>query len=252
MFTMTNALLLAILCVIVILVLSQTIFKSRDEALTNEECALTSQVKLPYNPLIRYDFFRDMDSPNFADITAVGGLSSDLTARHTYLAQKCDETPGCIAFTTTGWLKSGILPEGARKQVTYPSPCEDRAKYCGLFVRKCAKAEPLYADLYSNANFDTGARRYLVPPGDYPNISQITTAITMSGESSAIANDSISSIKIPNGLRVRLYRTFNYGGQELILGPGSYPNLAVYKTGRLAGFEPTFSDSVSSLKVEYA
>lgn len=265
--------LFAVLVVIMILVIltaekiqTCTGATAHDEHLTSGDCALNSTITLPYVPLSRYDLFRDQDSAYFADIASPGGAPSDLDARHAFLAKACDETPGCVAFTTSGALKSGVLPLQARQTTYHPAyvstdanlaqtqvaahndygaMCDDRTKSCGLFVRKCTIPEPLYADLYIGGAYDTRYGRYLIPPGNYPDIRNIPNAIDVR-HSGPILNDAISSAIIPRGLKATFYLNTNFGGTSVVVRAGEYPDLKTVKSGG-----KMFNDAISSLKIEY-
>lgn len=203
------------------------------EQLTSKECGLSSEVKLNQKPLSRYTVVPNMDS-HFADLEFIKDYPATITARHVFLAQKCDETPGCVAFTSAGQLKSGVLPPEAyvpAQQTTCPSTYN-----CGLYIRKCAEPEPLYADFYNYDNFNKQHERWLVAPGSYPDITQVKTV-----DGAGIPNDEIYSIKVPKGLRVTIYEHGNYGGKSAVLEAGDYP----YSMNGLG-------DKVSSFKIEYA
>ena len=45
--------------------------------------------------------------------------------------------------------------------------------------------------------------------------------------------DNISSVKVPPGMTATLYEHRNWGGKRLVLPPGDYPNLSVYKFGNV-------------------
>jgi hypothetical protein len=248
--------LLAILVAIVILVIltaQKTLQCSRSadanrEQLTSTECGLFSAVTLPaIAPLSRYDFYENQDSPSFADIgPATSASNANLELRHAALAKECDETPGCVAFNSSGWLKAGILPADTRPTaITYGAPCSS-STHCGLFVRKCALPEPLYAELYADIDFK--GQRLLVPPGRYATIGGITPASGAIGN--MMLNNTVSSVIVPLGLRVTIYWGSNFGSPTLILNAGRYPRLTAYKTGRDS--TETWNDEAAAIVVEYA
>jgi hypothetical protein len=196
----------------------------RMEGLDVAACALSGDVKLPYDPRSRYDMLASVDSPNFGDISrdTVSQQMSEID-RDKYLATKCDETPGCIAFTTSGYLKSGVRAQEARV------PCSN----CGLFVRKCAVPEQFFAELYDDYFF--GGNKFLVPVGLYPHMAEIV----WNGKSPA--NDSIRSAKVPAGIWLTLFQNASYGGEQLKLGKGEYPDLT----------RQSFAKSASSVTVTH-
>ncbi len=53
-----------------------------------------------------YRFVQGMDSGG-NDIMLATGLANNVEG----LKQKCNETPGCIAFNTNGWIKKVVNPE---------------------------------------------------------------------------------------------------------------------------------------------
>jgi len=217
--------------VIFIIIIALIIFahhRASRESLTSEECGIAGVVTLPYSALGRFTFAQGRDSVKFGEITTIAALPADLAARHVYLADKCDATPGCIAFNSSGVLKSGVIPSQAY------TPYSGVAGG-GLWVRKCATAEPLYAELYRDANF--AGTRVLFPVGSYSKIN----AAGLAGVIGAAGNDWVSSAKIPVGLRVTLYEDGNFGGKSRVLLHGDHKSLA----------KLSFNDKVSSLKVEY-
>jgi len=196
--------------------------KRSREALTVEQCGLTGVVTLPDKPLERFLFVPDKDSADFAEIERESTLSTDLNKRHQHLAKICDETPGCVAFNSDGYLKSGILPQQSYVKRKYATPGKS-----GLFVRKCAVPEELYAELYQNGTY--GGSRWLLKPGKYPSMTGVAK------------NDSISSIKVPVGLKIKVYNDANYGGTVNTFRHGNYPS--VDKFG--------INDKISSIIIEY-
>lgn len=240
-----------IFIIITIIVTIQCVRRGRETlATTPEECGITGVVKLPYYPLNRFDFYPGKDSSGFADIrreTAGDANSPDLAVRHRYLAAKCDETPGCAAFISTGYLKSGVLIPSLRRTMTYPAPCSQST--CGLFVRKCARPEPRYTELYDAVDYGVSKNpRLLLPPGSYPELALAHRATGAVG--GPMVNDGVKSMKVPSGLRTTLYVNKNYTDQNRKFGPGAYPRLNDYTTGRtwLQG-DQKWGDSVTSLKV---
>ena len=239
--TIIIAIVIAIVVAIIIIAIAAqcTASKSARETLTTDQCGNTSTVSLPYDPLSRYEFFPNKDSRDFADISLVANLNSNVAQRHKDLANTCDGTPGCIAFNTSGYLKSGVLPPASRANATYS------VAGGGLYVRKCAVSEPRYGEFYLEKNYS--GTRFLVPPGSYADVVKISNTV----DGGTIPNDKIKSIKVPPGLKVTVYRTTNFGGQVQVFGRGDYPDLSIYKTGRLAPSEENFSKCISSIKIEY-
>jgi hypothetical protein len=93
--------------------------------------------------------------------------------------------------------------------------------------------------------------RILVPPGNYPNIDAVIGAsgvITASGVADT-PNDSISSAKVPRGLKVTYYQNRDYGGLTLAQPGGSeWGNFSDFKKGCC----DNWNETVSSLRVSYA
>lgn len=240
----------AIIIAIVIMIALVAVMRARKESFTAEEAGTTGVIALPYNPLARFEFFPNKDSASFADIALAGPLSSSLSERHRFLAQRCDETPGCVAFTSTGYLKSGVLHPSARQNADYSSgnPVCLPAN-CGLFVRKNAVAEPLFVELFVDINYGATSvtKRVLVPPGRYSDFDLIGTASGVIG--GKMPRGELSSIKIPIGLKVTLYNAVNFGGKSLDLRHGDYPDLRQFKTGNI--LYPTWNDEAESIIVEY-
>jgi hypothetical protein len=197
-------------------------------AATYDNCGHASEIELRANPLLRYDFLAGVDSSNFGDIKLVSALAG----RPTELAEECNATPGCVAFNTHGWMKSGLLPPESRQH-------HDIAGF-GTYARKCIKSEPLYAQIWIEKNY--GGTRYLVPPGEYSDVRKISTIVG----GGTIPNDKIRSMKIPVGLKVEIYCDTNFGSSTTTLTRGDHPDIAQYKTGKGSGH---FGDCISSIKI---
>lgn len=71
----------------------------------------------------RYKFFPKKDSAG-SDIRQMPGLKGDVDA----LRRACDQTEGCVAFNTEGYLKSDVRPRSEWDE--YPE------KTGGLYVKK--------------------------------------------------------------------------------------------------------------------
>ena len=71
--------------------------------------------------------------------------------------------------------------------------------------------------------------------GDTPDIRSLGTEW----------NDTVTSIQIPAGTVITIYRNINYGGQSLVLN-GDTPDLRTYKG---PGKDGTWNDALSSLKI---
>lgn len=258
--TKMNALLFAILVVIsivIILTVEKTLqcIDSRRERFTAAECGISGVVTLNADPLSRYNFRENKDSPNFAIITrALDYPQNDIAQRHTHLAKKCDETPGCIAFNSSGYLLSGILPEGAIKTVKY-SGCPPGAK-CGLHVRKCAMGEPLYVEFFPARNYQKTADRgrILVPPGNYADTNTVLGAsgVIIDGGAKFNANN-IKSVKIPHGLKLVMYWKPGFTNITKTLSVGNYNlNTVEAPEKTVLGIPNSWEDDIASFKVQYA
>jgi hypothetical protein len=208
--TYVVAIAIAIIIIVTIIIARA---KSSREALTTDQCGNSSIVSVPHDPLSRYDFNANVDSANFADLTHVSSLNSNIAQRHKDLANACDGTPGCVAFTSNGYLKSGVLPAESRDVADFG--CTP----CGLYARKCATPEPLYAEFYLARNY--GGTRFLVPPGGYPDVEKISNAL----DGGTIKNDGIQSMKVPVGLIVYLFCNRNLDGTVQSFPAGNYPDL---------------------------
>lgn len=219
-----------IVIIAIILVFART--RPPCESLTTDQCGTSSVVSLPYDPLSRYDFIANADSAYFADLTHVTSLNSNIAQRHKDLANACDGTPGCIAFTSNGYLKSGILPAEAQARGHVDFGCIP----CGIHVRKCAIPEPLYAELYLVKNY--GGTRFLVPPGRYPDAEKISNAL----DGGTIKNDGLQSMKVPVGLVVTLNCWRDFDGKSQTFTAGNYPDLTA----------TTMKNCVSAIQISYA
>jgi len=241
--TIIPSIIIAIIVAIVLIICVRS--SRRAESFSAGEAGLTGVVTLPYMPLSRYEYFPGKDTAGSGYITTVGGLPSNLADRHPYIARVCDETPGCIAFTSTGTMYYNVLPSESRQSYAYPSCGGD----CGLFVRKNAVPGQLYVELYPDIHFTTNDQigRVLVPPGRYPDINYIAGSAGVIGLK--MPRNKLSSIRIPQGLKVDLFEKVNFGGWVLHLRVGEHPNLKNYKTGNI--LRPTWNDEVVSLIVSY-
>lgn len=227
-----RAIIFAILVVLILCLL----LRCAETLATYDGCGHASEVSLPYDPLVRYDFVADRDSV-FADIRQVAPIGVLPEERHRMLATTCDETPGCVAFNSSGMLKYGVLPPASRKQNSFGCP----AGQCGLFVRKCATPEPLYVEFFNEKFY--GGFRYIVAPGIYADVTKIPVL-----NGGVIAHDSIQSMRIPPGLQVTLYLDTNFGGPARNFGPGSYPSLADFPTGNKT-VDKTWDGEASSMEI---
>lgn len=225
-----DTVLFAILVAIIILALFT--IESR-ESLTAEECGTTGRISLPFDSLSRFDHYSRKSSGGWNATTLEVASGTPTT-----LARRCDEIPGCVAFDTSGYLMSGILPRESWQN-----------SGLDLYVRKCAQSEPLYVELYVDRNFGTttSVGRVLVPPGRYPDLNNIAGAPGVIG--GKMPRNAVSSVKIPIGLRLVMFNKIDFAGWKQIIGHGDYPDLRVFKTGNL--FYPTWNDEVKSILVEY-
>jgi len=73
-----------------------------------------------------YQFFRQVDSPG-GDIKHVPGLEGNVSA----LKSACEDIPECIAFNTSGYLKSSVDPNNFKEYSGYPD-------WAGLYVKRKA------------------------------------------------------------------------------------------------------------------
>lgn len=250
-----DPLLLAIYIVVIItiIVTIQCARKGREilaqkEALTPEECGITGTVKLPYNPLDRFDFYPGKNSvyANIDTLKTGDAVSSNLDTRHRYLAERCDSFAGCVAFTSGGEFKSGVLDPDLRQNKKYDLPCTSNT--CGLFVRKCARSEPRYVELYGEDNYGTSKKpRLLLPPGNYPNIE--TAHIAEGAIGGKIVNDGVKSMKVPPSLKTTLFTNQKYGDVSKTFYDGNYPKLNDHPTGKKT-IDKLWGNAVTSLKVE--
>jgi hypothetical protein len=228
------AIVIAIIVIIVIAVICAMSNHRRSESLTSTECGLTGQITIPYAPLDRYAFTASKDSAGFAQLATVSSYPSYLPDRAPYLARRCDETPGCVAFALDGTLRSGILPTEAWRA----GP--------GIYVRKCAAPETLYVELFDAKDFDTNAGRTLLPIGTYADLNTIASSPGVIIEGTAIKRNKASSMRVPVGLRATVYFHANFTGTEHTFTRGDYSSLSAVKCGI-----GTWNNNIVSIKVEY-
>ncbi len=75
---------------------------------------------------VGYQFFRQTDSPG-GDIKHIPGLVGNIPG----LTSACKEIPECIAFNTSGYLKSSVDPNNFKQYSGYPD-------WAGLYVKRKA------------------------------------------------------------------------------------------------------------------
>lgn len=200
-----------------------------------EQCGITGNITLPVVPLARYDYYADKDCVNFARIGTATGAPTG-SARADYIARKCDETVGCVAFNMDGALLSGILPS----QTWTLGP--------GLFVRKCVIHEPLYVEIFKNDGFDSTGGRTLLPPGDYSDMNALASYSGIIVEGNMIGRARISSLRVPVGLRAVVYDDKNFTGRSITFSSGAYPSLRNYvRAGNLL----YWNNAIASMRVKY-
>lgn len=176
------------------------------------------------------------DSPAFADLRHVPISATSLASRHDQLANECYRDPLCVAFTSTGYLKSGILP--SLRTFDYRSAIAGcTPDVCGLYTMRGIVPEPLYAELFIDQDY--GPPRLLLPPGQYADIGLAHQSGGAKGYQ--IPNDKLSSLRVPVGLKITLFKDKNFKGDKIMFGYGNYPNLKLQKWG----------DTASSVIVEY-
>ncbi len=83
-----------------------------------------SRGKVKGKTYLSYTFFRQMDAPG-GDIQYLPALSGNVSG----LKDACDNTEGCIAFNTAGYLKSAVDPNSFKEYSGYPD-------WAGLYVKR--------------------------------------------------------------------------------------------------------------------
>jgi hypothetical protein len=234
---MDQHIVLAIIALIIIAIIVYFVKRAQTrESLSDQEiCGITGAVTLPYFPLGRYDYYEGKDCTNFARMGTATGMPTG-AARADYLARKCDEMAGCVAFNMDGALLSGILP------------WQTWTTGSGLYARKCAMREPLYVEIFEGPNFDYTRGRTLLPLGDYADMNALASYTSIIVEGNLIGCNKMSSIRVPVGLRAIVYDKTSFTGKSIVLTAGAYPDLRqIARSGNLLFWD----NAIKSMRVQY-
>ena len=87
---------------------------------------MASRKKVKGGGVINYQFFRHQDSPG-NDIEYRADLSGNIDG----LKAACKQLPGCVAFNTSGYLKSAVDPTNFKEYSGFPD-------WAGLYVKRQA------------------------------------------------------------------------------------------------------------------